>query len=84
MLRGSCPFDDVHALVHEAVAPEFRGRRGEGVPAEATYEVLLAWFRRGLALGFLLDRRTSESELTGVGRSAVLTALRARSHGAPR
>lgn len=84
MLRGSCPFDDVHALAHEAVAPEFRGRRGEGVPTEATYEVLLGWFRRGLALGFLLDRRTSESELTGVGRSAVLTALRARSHGASR
>jgi hypothetical protein len=80
LLRGPCSLDDLSTLAHEAVAPGFRDRRGHSVPVEATYEALLGWFRRGRALGFVVDRLTLATRLSDVGRLAALTALRARSH----
>ncbi|MEQ7123549.1 hypothetical protein ABN034_03405 [Actinopolymorpha sp. B11F2] len=83
MLRGSCTLDDLSALAHEAVAPEFRDRHGRLVPEGAAYEVVVGWFRRAVALGFA-DGRVGglERSLSEVGRPAALTALRARAHSA--
>jgi hypothetical protein len=82
LLRGACALDDISALAHEAVSPEFRDRRGRLVPEDASYEVLIGWIRRGIALGFVVAGGLERS-LNDVGRQAALTALRVRAHSAP-